>query len=196
MIFLVFILYYLLVFFFPFEGLKFMPSISSIYLFEVIFITIVSVIFKINLSFKIEKLRGLVKKLILTIVLAGISLVIIKYFNFATPFKHLDNYILQLIILAPIIEELIYRHILFGLLTKKKIDKQNHLFFNSMLFSFSHAIAFFSLPALFYPFIFLQLFYTFALGWIMTKARIDHVGIQVPILLHFIFNLIFLLALT
>lgn len=196
MIFLVFIIYYILFFFFPFEGLKFMPSISSIYLFEIIFITIVSILFKINLNFQLKKVKGIALKLVLTLTLAAISLGIIKYFNFETPFKHLDNYILQLIVLAPIIEELIYRHVLFGLLSKKKIDNQNHLFFNSMLFSFSHAIAFFSLPSVFYPFIFLQLFYTFALGWIMTKSRIDHLGIQVPILLHFIFNLIFLIVLT
>jgi membrane protease YdiL (CAAX protease family) len=196
MIFLVFIIYYVLVFFFPFEGLKLMPSISSIYLFEIIFITVVSILFKIHLNFRLQKIRGIVIKLLLTLALAAISLGVIKYFNFETPFKHLDNYILQLIVLAPIIEELIYRHVLFGLLAKKKIDNQNHLFFNSMLFSFSHAIAFFSLPSVFYPFIFLQLFYTFVLGWIITKSRIDHVGIQVPILLHFVFNLLFLLFLT
>ncbi len=196
MIFLIFIIYYLTVFFFPFEGFKILPSISSIYLFEVIFITVVSILVKLNISFKLKNIKKLLSKLFFTIILGGFSIGLIKFLDLETPFKYLDHYVVQLIILAPLIEELVYRHILFGLMKRKKIDKLNILFFNSLLFSFSHAIAFFSLPAMFYPFIFIQLLYTFILGWFMTKAKMDHESIIAPIGLHFVFNLLFLISLT
>ena len=196
MIYLVFIIYYLLVFFFPWEGLKILPSVSSIYLFEVIFVTVVSILLRMPLRFKLKHPKYILKKIIATIALGAVSIGIIKFFKVETPFKYLDNYILQLIVLAPIIEGLIYRHILLGLLQKKNIEVRNQLFFTSLLFSFSHAIAFFSLPMIFYPFILIQLVYTFILGWIVTKSKIDHEAIQAPILLHFIFNLIFLIFLT
>lgn len=185
-----------MVFFFPFEGFKVLPSISSIYLFEVIFITIVSILLKLKIGLKLKNPKRFISKLLFTVVLGGISIGIIKNLKIETPFKYLDNYIIQLIILAPVIEEFIYRHVLFGLMERKKIDRMNIFFFNSILFSFSHAIAFFSLPSIFYPFIFIQLFYTFILGWIMTKAKMDHESILAPILLHFAFNLMFLLTLT
>lgn len=185
-----------MVFFFPFEGFKVLPSISSIYLFEIIFITIVSILLKLRVNLRVQGLKGLTSKFILTVSLAALSIALINLFEIETPFKYLDHYVIQLIILAPIIEELIYRHVLIGLMKIKKIDRLNILFFNSLLFSFSHAIAFFSLPSLFYPFIFIQLAYTFILGWFMTKAKMDHKSILAPIFLHFIFNLMFLLSLT
>lgn len=197
MIFIIFIIYYLSVFFFPWEGLRLLPSISSLYLFEIIYVVVISILFKVNLNLRWQgKTHVFFKQLFITALLAFLSIFLIHKMELETPFKYLDNYIVQLILLAPIIEELIYRHLLFGLMEKKKVSRQNIIFFNALLFSFSHVTAFFSLPKLFYPFIFVQVFYTFILGCILTMSRLKQKTIVVPIVLHFVFNLIFLLFLT
>ena len=52
------------------------------------------------------------------------------------------------------------------------ILKNYLLLCNAIMFSISHVPALFVLPKEFYGFIYLQLLYTFLLGWICAKARI------------------------
>jgi membrane protease YdiL (CAAX protease family) len=96
--------------------------------------------------------------------------------------------------LAPIIEEFVFRFAFYEILKKKVANRKTLYFLNALLFSISHAGALSVLPKEFFPFIFFQIGYTFILGWICTKAKDDSNSIVEPIILHFVFNFLFYLA--
>ncbi|MBT4792381.1 MAG: CPBP family intramembrane metalloprotease, partial [Halobacteriovoraceae bacterium] len=102
---------------------------------------------------------------------------------------------LQLLLLAPLIEELVFREGFVALFEKFKLNKILILSLNSILFSLSHLPALWHLPVEFHSFIAFQVFYTLILGWICTKVRIETKGLALPIIHHFLFNLIFYVAL-
>jgi len=96
-----------------------------------------------------------------------------------------------MIILAPIIEELVFRGSIYELFKKAKVKIWVNNLINSVLFALSHGSALFVLPAEFHPFIYFQMKYTFVLGHLCAKSRERTHGIIEPMFLHLIFNIVF-----
>jgi membrane protease YdiL (CAAX protease family) len=64
------------------------------------------------------------------------------------------------------------------------------------IFAFSHMVGLSVLPAEYVPFIGFQVFYTFLLGLICGQALLRFHSVFAPMVLHFIFNLVFYIALA
>ncbi|MCT4641745.1 MAG: CPBP family intramembrane metalloprotease [Bacteriovoracaceae bacterium] len=190
-----FALYFIAVWFIPWPGISFLPSISSVYFFDIVFILGLTFLFKLKLKKgKVEK-TVLIKYSILTLIFAFVSILIAKVFNFNNPFIYLENPVLQLIILAPILEELVYRFVLINSLEGDSLDGRVILL-SALIFSLSHVSGLIHLPKVFSSFIILQIVYTFFLGFVCAHARMKSKGVILPIWLHFLFNLVFLIFMT
>ncbi|MDH5414840.1 MAG: CPBP family glutamic-type intramembrane protease, partial [Flavobacteriaceae bacterium] len=79
---------------------------------------------------------------------------------------------------------------------KLNLNPKHLLISNGVLFSISHLPGLWYLESAFHGFIYFQLLYTFGLGWMCAKARLESRGLLEPILLHFLFNSVFYLAVT
>jgi membrane protease YdiL (CAAX protease family) len=102
--------------------------------------------------------------------------------------------LVMLLILAPIVEESVFRLALWGLIEQTLQNKKATLVLTTFLFSFSHFFVIFFLPSDFYPFIIFQTIYTFALGgWAGYYMYKGH-GFIFPLLVHFLFNFGFFLG--
>ncbi len=115
--------------------------------------------------------------------------------GFVTPFKFISGYEYKLIIFAPIIEELLFRgafHRVYRSLTQ---NRTHIVFFSGLIFSVSHAYSLLHTPDMYRPFLIFQVAYTFILGALLGFLYEKYKNILLPIFIHFIFNLIFLLAL-
>lgn len=188
------IFYFSISWFFPWEIIQWDSSISITYLFDVFFILVSFFVLKpkIRLNVKI----GIFSRLFFTSLLALICIYCVYYFKLSAPFKYVDNLLIQILILAPFIEEFLFRFSFYEILKNKVGNGKILLFINSLLFAISHAGALSILPKEFFPYIFFQIGYTFFLGWICAKAKQDSHSIVEPIILHFVFNLLFFLAVT
>lgn len=169
--------------------------ISLSYVFDVFFaLSVLAFASKKNFIGQITR-RTLIIRAVLIL---GVSMlcVTILYLSemLKSPFKFLDNPFIQMLILAPIIEELVFRGAIYELFKNTKVKIWVNNLINSALFAFSHAYALFILPDEFHPFVYFQLKYTFVLGHLCAKSRERTHGVLEPIILHFIFNLVFYIA--
>ena len=138
--------------------------------------------------------QGLFVRILAVFILAALSVSVCLVGGLTTPFRFVEELPLQVLVLAPILEECVFRFALFEPL-RRVIRKKIIMFCtNAALFSLSHAYALRVLPDSFHPFIYFQLSYTFLLGWVCAKAKDISGSLVEPILLHFIFNLMFYLA--
>jgi membrane protease YdiL (CAAX protease family) len=119
------------------------------------------------------------------------SLYLLDLNSIETPFKYIENPWIQLLLFAPIFEELVFRSSIQERLKKDIRSKSVIPLISAILFSVSHAIALWFLHEKFYSFVYVQIGYTFFLGWILAKAQDRGAKTIEPILLHFIFNLFF-----
>lgn len=190
------VIYFSIAWVFPWSYFQWDSSISVSYIFDIVFVAIVTFSLRLfNFRFYFQP-RGLFARSVAVLGAASFSLFIINLFGLKAPFKYVDHLFLQILILAPIIEELVFRQAFFGAF-QKYFHKENHnLILNSFLFSVSHLPAIWFLPPEFKSFIFVQLIYTFLLGWMCAKSRLKSKAVYEPILLHFLFNLVFYLAVT
>lgn len=173
----------------PWDSIQWDSSISVTYIFDLIFALSVYLIHKPKMSLRLTK--GILPRLFAISVLAFVTILISLQLNLLSPFRYVDNLFIQILILAPIVEELVFRFALFEPF-KLIIPNKNILFiFNGLLFSLSHGKALSVLPQDFHAFIYFQIGYTFLLGWICSKAKFKSGSILEPIVLHFVFNLIF-----
>lgn len=166
-------------------------TISPSYLFDIIFSLSVFTIFKKVNFYKKLKIKPFIIRIIFITIIAILSVSTARFFEILSPFKYVENLLLQMLILAPIIEELVFRGAFFEI--QKYCEKRTKvlLFFNAILFSLSHLSGIFNLPIEFHGFIFFQMIYTLILGWVCAKSRLESQGFFEPILLHFCFNLVF-----
>jgi len=194
LVFLYPIIYFGLSWFLPWDAIQWDSSISVTYIFDIFFATSVYLIHKPRLTFRLTK--GVMPRGLALAATAFLSIFICLQLGLLTPFRYVDNLFIQILILAPIIEELVFRYALFEPF-KLIIPNKNMLFiFNGLLFSLSHGKALTVLPTDFHSFIYFQMGYTFLLGWICSKAKFSSGSILEPILLHFTFNLIFYYSVT
>jgi membrane protease YdiL (CAAX protease family) len=188
------VLYFGVAWFFPWSHFQWESSISVSYVFDIVFVIALTIGFRL-FQFKLFlHPRGLIARTIAIIGIALFSLFMVNLFGLKAPFKYVENLVLQILILAPIIEELIFRHVFYGVFEKYFINSKYNLILNSALFSLSHLPAIWMIPEEFSSFIIAQLVYTFVLGWMCTKSRMKSRAVFEPIFLHFVFNFIFYLA--
>lgn len=188
------IIYFSIAWLYPWDKIQWDSTISISYLFDILFCVISLFVFKLRLKVKGQDLKGATSRIIAIVGIASFSLFLVNISKFPAPFKYIEQLFLQILILAPIVEEFIFRFAIFGA-TEKYFKNKNHLLLsNSLLFSISHAPGIFMLPSQFHGFIYIQLGYTFLLGWICSKARLKTGSIIEPIIIHFVFNLLFYIA--
>lgn len=134
----------------------------------------------------IEKLDFSIKKIgiyfLLGVIYAFISNFIyfafsINAFSFNPINAHKFSYIISVVLIAPFVEEIIYRVIPIEYLIKKNVTKIWIVSFTSLFFGLVH------LPN------FSQFFFTFFLGLICSLVYIKERNLIYPILIHFIYNL-------
>lgn len=185
-------LYFAMAWLFPWSEVQIDSTISVSYVWDIVFFVLVCLVLKAKPQLGISKnilIRGPI-----VLVMALVCVAITHYGKLNAPFRFIENLALQIIILAPIIEELVYRHGLYEVFNRLELKKNFQFGIGSALFSIGHAPALFYLPAEFHGFIYFQLVYTFFLGWVCLKARERTNSLFEPIILHFIFNYCFYLA--
>ncbi len=189
------IFYFSVSWFLPWERIQFHSTISVSYLFDLILISLTALYYKKRLlSFGRLKIKGTLLRVIAVILYGFICLLMVKKLDFNAPFKYIELTFIQLVLLAPFIEELLFRGVFFLIGRVSGLNKTSNIILNSLFFSVSHLPAIWFLPPEFHNFIFFQLFYTFGLGWLCVKARDKTDGIFEPYLLHLIFNIQFYIA--
>ena len=186
--------YFFVSWFTPWHELAPGSTISASYLFDLVFILSVFAWNKKLIFFGEMKFQSFLARLAMTFLLAIGCLFVLINSQIQTPFKYVDHLILQMLILAPLIEEFVYRESFFVILKRLTPNKNFALILNSLLFGLSHISGIFLLPAEFHTFIYAQVIYTIPLGWICAKARDRTDGIAEPIVLHLLFNLLFYIA--
>lgn len=186
-------LYFIGVLFIPWETLSFGSSISSAYLWDIGFILYFIFTTKVKLEIFFKQTRSFFKRVIFTFLFALFCTSIIYIFNLKTPFSLIEHNIIQLMVLAPVIEELLFRFSFFHKFKKSGFSKRKAVLVSSLLFSLSHGLALKILPSEFSNFIYFQMTYTFVLGLIASKSLLVHKSIFAPIVLHGVFNGVFAL---
>jgi membrane protease YdiL (CAAX protease family) len=176
---------------FPWEKYQWESSISVSYIFDGIFIILAGLILRKVPSYQIENIKRIPGKLVAILGLAALSIFLNNLFAFQAPFRFVDQLAIQLLVMAPLVEELVFRFGFFHIFEKVGFTQKWQLNINSLLFSISHLPAMWVVPVEFRTFIGYQMVYTFALGWVCTKAMIRHKSLLVPIIMHFLFNLLF-----
>jgi membrane protease YdiL (CAAX protease family) len=99
-----------------------------------------------------------------------------------------------LLILAPILEEFIFRFSLWEATDNLIKNKEIQIWISSLLFSIGHLIAFYMLPPDYRPFVLYQSVYVIILGIACSKMRQESNGLIGSILIHFLFNFGFYLG--
>ncbi len=173
------------------------PSkISFSYLFDLLFALGVCFIFRLPWKFKVKFNRHILVSFLELIALAVATIAAIWYFDIETPFRLVQDLEWHLIILAPILEELVFRQTFQRLLVHSVGGKRVTSMLVAAIFAFSHLIGLKVLPAEYVPFVGFQIFYTFILGLLCGQALLRFGSIIIPVVMHFIFNLMFYLALS
>ncbi|MBC76448.1 MAG: hypothetical protein CME64_10580 [Halobacteriovoraceae bacterium] len=186
------VLYFAVAWFFPWKLFQVDSTISVSYVWDFVFCLGVGSAF--SLPLRPASISGLFVRVLAIAALGCLSLFILNYSGVEVPFKFLEHPIIQLLILAPIVEELVFRYALLGLYLQRIKSRNIGLLASSVLFSLSHAPGMLHLPEEYTTFVYIQIGYTFCMGWIIGKARIRTGGVIEPIGLHFIFNLLFYVA--
>lgn len=186
------VLYYGMGWFFPWELFQIRSTISVSYLWDLVFAVICGALYGLN--YKSFNSKGAVARFLAISALACLSIFILQYSEVQVPFRFLERPFLQLLILAPLVEELVFRFAFLGAYLQVLKSKNKALLISSGLFSISHLPGMWHLPEEFTFFVVIQLVYTFFMGWVIGKARIRTGGVLEPIALHFLFNLFFYIA--
>ena len=193
-VFIVPIFYFYMSWFFPWDIFQSKSTISITYVFDTFFVLTTFFIFKNKkILGKLDR-KGFVFRLSAVSAIGVFCILIAKSLELKSPFKYIEYLFIQILILAPIIEEFVFRGAFIQVFENAKLKKPVIIYLNAILFSMSHLPALWFLPEEFHGFIGFQLFYTLLLGWICAKSRVKTNGMLEPVVLHFAFNLIFYIA--
>lgn len=174
---------------------KLPTSISFSYIFDLAFALIICFFYKLPWKFRWKSLKNSALFISQSLILALFCIASAWYWNMPVPFAMVENLEWHLLLFAPILEELIFRQTFQRFLIKRLGGKRVTSMLVAAIFAFSHLIALRVLPDQYIPFIGFQVFYTFVLGVICGQALLRTHSILSPILIHFLFNLCFYLAL-
>lgn len=190
--------FFLVVIYFAFSwGLpwhKLPSSISFSYIFDLLFALGVSFFFRLPWKFRWRINKQTFKAMLEVVALAAASIAAIWYMEIETPFRLVTGLEWHLLFFAPILEELVFRQTFQRTLVSQVGGKNITSMLVASIFAFSHLIGLTVLPVEYVPFVGFQVFYTFVLGVICGQALLRFHSVFAPIFLHFIFNLMFYLA--
>src|SRR5690606_32257671 len=156
--------YFLGIIYLPWNEWSGTSTISYSYFFDVLFVILSIIFLKLSFPFHFDEVKNFSKRILFIIVFAFICIAFINLFSMPTPFHVIERPIIQLLILAPIIEELVYRYIFVACQHRFGFGYKAVAITNSTLFAFAHLLAVSSVPQEFYPFIIFQGLYTFVLS--------------------------------
>jgi membrane protease YdiL (CAAX protease family) len=191
--------FFLVILYFTFSwGLpwhKLPSTISFSYIFDLLFTLGVSFFFRLPWKFKWHINKQSYKAVGEILLLAFSSIFAIWYMDIETPFRLVSGLEWHLLIFAPILEELVFRQTFQRFLITQVGGKYVTSMLVAIIFAFSHVVGLKVLPVDYVPFIGFQVFYTFVLGLICGQSMLRFHSVLAPISLHFLFNLVFYLAL-
>jgi membrane protease YdiL (CAAX protease family) len=174
---------------------KLPSTISFSYIFDLLFTLGVSFFFRLPWKFKWHINKQSYKAVGEILLLAFSSIFAIWYMDIETPFRLVSGLEWHLLIFAPILEELVFRQTFQRFLITQVGGKYVTSMLVAIIFAFSHVVGLKVLPVDYVPFIGFQVFYTFVLGLICGQSMLRFHSVLAPISLHFLFNLVFYLAL-
>ncbi len=174
---------------------KIPSTISFSYIFDFLFALSVSFFFRLPWKFRWMITRQTLKATLEVLLLSGGSVLAIWYMDIETPFRLVNNLEWHLLLFAPVLEELVFRQTFQRVLVASVGGKYVTSMLVAAIFAFSHLVGLSVLPAEYVPFIGFQVFYTFLLGLICGQALLRFHSVFAPIFLHFVFNLVFWIAL-
>lgn len=175
---------------------KIPSTISFSYIFDFFFALSVSFFFRLPWKFRWMITKQTMKATVEVLLLSGGAVLAIWYMDIETPFRLVNNLEWHLLLFAPILEELVFRQTFQRVLVSSVGGKYVTSMLVAAIFAFSHLVGLSVLPAEYVPFIGFQVFYTFLLGLICGQALLRFHSVFAPIFLHFIFNLVFYIALA
>ncbi len=173
---------------------KIPSTISFSYVFDLLFALGVSFFFRLPWKFKWKLNIQSLKAIGEVFALAVGSIGAIWYMDIELPFRLVSNLEWHLLLFAPVLEELVFRQTFQRMLIGNMGGKRVTSMLVASIFAFSHLVGLAVLPVEYVPFIGFQVFYTFVLGVICGQALLRFHSVLAPICLHFIFNLIFYIA--
>lgn len=116
-------------------------------------------------------------------------------FGLPVPFDFSSLEILmQLLVVAPILEELLFRLSLWNCIEAFSSKPKILVGFSTLLFSLGHFAAYFYVPVEFKNFVIYQTVYVIFLSIWVSMSKLKTHKMQTPILIHFIFNIGFYLG--
>jgi membrane protease YdiL (CAAX protease family) len=189
---LVVAIYFLVSWFTPWEKIEIIKGFSSSYLWDFCYALFIILIFNLKIIEIKKTYFPTLLRLLFIIILGLLSVQLLVTFHIRTPFQYIEYPFIQLLIMAPIFEELVFRGAIQEKLKGQISTKWKLYLISAVLFSCSHLSALFFLPPNFHAFIYGQVAYTFILGWILAKSHEEGFKTLEPILLHFVFNMFFL----
>jgi len=174
---------------------KIPSNISFSYIFDFLFALGVCFIFRLPWKFKWKLNRNTFMAFLEVLALGLATVFCIWFMEIQVPFRLVQNLEWHLLLFAPLLEELVFRQTFQRFLINSMGGKRVTSMLVAAIFAFSHLIALRVLPDEYIPFIGFQVFYTFVLGVLCGQALLRLHSVFAPILLHFVFNLVFYLAL-
>lgn len=171
-------------------------SVYYSYSYEALFIVVTFwLLRKKNINFKFKFTTSLLIKSVLMFLLGVATLKLATHSGFTIPFD-LSNkeVIFLLLIIGPILEELIFRFALWEWFDNFVKNQEIQIWMSTFLFSISHFMAIFMISPDLRPFVLLQSFYVIVLGTVLSKVRQESNSFLPSILVHFAFNLGFLIG--
>ncbi len=173
---------------------KLPSTISFSYIFDLLFALGVCFFFHLpwKLRFKMTKQTWIAVAEVFALAVG--SLLAIWCMDIETPFRLVTGLEWHLLLFAPVLEELVFRQTFQRFLINQLGGKRVTSMLVASIFAFSHLIGLTVLPAEYVPFIGFQVFYTFVLGLVCGQALLRFHTVLAPMLMHFVFNLTFYLA--
>lgn len=173
---------------------KLPSTISFSYVFDFLFALGVSFLFRLPWKFRWRVNKYTLISFLEILGLGVGTVAAIWHMEIEMPFRLVYNLEWHLLIFAPILEELVFRQTFQRVLIKNMGGKRVTSMLVAAIFAFSHLIGLSVLPVEYVPFIGFQVFYTFILGVICGQALLRFHSVFAPMALHFVFNLIFYIA--
>jgi len=174
---------------------KLPSTISFSYIFDLLFALGVSFFFRLPWKFKLRLNKHFFIAVGEVIALAAACLGAIFYMDIESPFRLVNGLEWHLLFFAPVLEELVFRQTFQRFLINQVGGKRVTSMLVAAIFAFSHLVGLTVLPAEYVPFIGFQVFYTFVLGVLCGQALLRFHSVFAPMILHFLFNLSFYIAL-
>ncbi len=186
--------YFISIYLIPWELIPNYGPFHFSYLFDILFSLVLIGFYKIHIPIEMRVDKKFYIRLIFIGLFSLIAVQVVVHLPGENPFLLLDHAFIKLVIVAPILEEFIFRVVL-GPRFLQRLSLRKAGLINGAIFSFSHSFALLNLPSEYHPVIWWQLVYTFILGYCCYLSYERDKSIWAPVSLHFIFNLVFYLFL-